>query len=194
MRSISMRIPGTKVIVIMAMSTVVLVISIVWAMAGSANPNAPSGNYHQDLSEGVIAFNSGDYLLSKTLFTNALTLARSQPASAQALCLFDLSLANAGLGATTVAISELKQATTLYAQFPAPWLSLAKLEIGVDDAESLNAVHHYEVLNPTDVDGKFVNGVLLARTGKTSEGWADINYAVAKNPALKAQIPSGLPH
>jgi protein O-GlcNAc transferase len=150
------------------------------ALACSCGNSASARTAAQDLAAGVVAQKSGNVALATTSYTLALSL---RPRYADAL--FDLGDVEQLGGITSSAESHYEAALAADPLLVPALYNLATLEAHASPREAAALYRRVVALSPDDADARFNLGLILRSLGLKSAGSAQIELAVAIDPALK---------
>ena len=173
--------------------TSVLMIGLVgligtFAAACSSSPGSSSAQSANTLVEaGLAAGKAGNTNLA---FSDYKAAAAKDPNNLYAH--YDLGYIYQERGDTTDAAAQYRQVLLINPKFGDALYNLGVLEAPTDPA---SAIEYYEQdlqVDPTNASANFNLGVLLIKQGQTSQGDSYLTTGLRLNPALSADVPSGI--
>jgi hypothetical protein len=147
----------------------------------------PSGSATQLVTAGLVAERAGNMNQAFTDYQEALA---KDPSNIFAL--YDLGHINQERGHTEAAAKQYLAVLRIDPKFDDALYNMGVLEAPFDPKGAIGYYTQDLRIQPTNAAANFNLGVLLIDHGKTAQGYSYLEVGLRLNPALSADVPSGI--
>jgi Tfp pilus assembly protein PilF len=158
------------------------------AACSSGTPPSSSSSANSLISQGLTAQRSGQTNQAVQDFTSAATKNPTSP-----IAYYDLGVIyQQTLNQPTKAAAQFNKALLADPTYKPAMYDLAILDTASNPIEAINLYNQILKLNPNDANVNFNDGLLLIAANQPTQGHADLQKAIAINPALASRLPAGV--
>jgi tetratricopeptide (TPR) repeat protein len=164
-----------------------LAVGLLIAACGSpSSSNTSSAN--SLISQGLAAQKGGQTNQAVQDFNAAATKNPTSP-----IAYYDLGVIyQQTLNQPAKAAAEFNKALLADPAYKPAMYDLAILDTPSNPIEAINLYNQILKLNPNDANVNFNDGLLLIAANQPTQGHADLQKAIAINPALASRVPAGI--
>jgi tetratricopeptide (TPR) repeat protein len=135
---------------------------------------------------------AGSYASAETLLNDEIAKNTSNVHNYNAIAYYDLGVAKQKQGDDAGAINYYQQCINLAPNYRNAWYNKAVSEMSTDRVQSIADFNHVLATAPNDSNSLWNSGLMLYRTGKTTDGIARMKQAIALNSFFASRVPSDI--